>query len=41
MANKLFKDKVESVMTAVTIVISLVIAVALFMVLPFFASRLL
>lgn len=41
MANKLFKDKVESVVTAVTIVISLVIAVALFMVLPFFASRLL
>lgn len=36
-----FKDKLESVLMAVTVIISVVLAVGLFMVLPYFISRLL
>lgn len=38
--KNIFKDKLESVLMAVTIIISIAFAVALFMILPYFASRL-
>lgn len=37
----IFKDKLESVLMAVTIIISVALAVGLFMVVPYFVSRLL
>jgi len=37
----IFKDKLESILMAVTIIISIVLAVGLFMLLPYFTSRLL
>jgi uncharacterized protein YqhQ len=38
-AKKLFKDRLDSIVMAGTIILSIVIAVALFMLLPYFASR--
>jgi uncharacterized protein YqhQ len=35
----IFKDKLESVLMAVTVVVAVIVALALFMVLPYFASR--
>jgi uncharacterized protein YqhQ len=35
----IFKDKLESVLMAVTVIIAVIVALALFMVLPYFASR--
>ncbi len=37
----IFKDKLESVLMAVTVIIAVIIAVGLFMILPYFVSRLL
>ena len=39
--KNLFKDKFESILMAVTVIVSIFVAVALFMVLPYLASRLL
>lgn len=36
-----FKDKLESILMAVTVIVSVVLAVGLFMILPYFVSRLL
>lgn len=36
----IFKDKLESVLMAVTVILAVIIAIGLFMVLPYFASRL-
>lgn len=41
LARSLFKDKLDSLVMAVTIIISLVLALGLFMALPFYLSRLL
>ncbi len=41
LARSLFKDKVDSLVMAVTIIVSLVLALGLFMALPFYLSRLL
>lgn len=38
-AKKLFKDRLDSIIMAATIIFSIVIAVALFMMTPYFASR--
>ena len=39
--KSIFKDKLEAVFMAITVIISVLIAVALFMLLPYYASRLL
>ena len=41
LARSLFKDKVDSLVMAVTIIVSIVLALGLFMALPFYLSRLL
>lgn len=38
--NKLFKDKAESIISGITIALSLVLAIAIFMILPFYISSL-